>query len=277
MAAQPSPIMGLMQNPGSIPRPTRSAGSGTCAKSVTTAAGAAHGATHDDFKITSKTATNINLMASAVAASEDDGHQDGSSSLRREHDGLDAAVEPNDAITASERDDPALDVSFSSVQEEPDAGASPARDSSCSVHQTTLAATTDTTNQNMNNLQENEDDADHGPGVTENNATIDIDIHDASTGSSSGASTAACFTKPLLDDRGPPASAAGPILSGHVQSETDEQEEATESLINEICAGAGNAAYDAAAVCPNQERDLDTLATVSIADHGPPCQANPAV
>ena len=134
MAAQPSPIMGLMQNPGSIPRPTRSVGSGTCAKSVTTAAGAAHGATHDDFKITSKTATNIDLMTSAVAASEDDGHQDGSSSLRREHDGLDAAVEPNDAITASERDDPALDVSFSSVQEEPDAGASPAREPSCSVH-----------------------------------------------------------------------------------------------------------------------------------------------
>ena len=106
MAAQPSPIMGLMQNPESIPRPTRSAGSGICAKSVTTATGAAHGATREDFKITSKTATSINMMASAVAASEDDGHQDGSSSLRREHDGLDAAVEPNDAITASERDDP---------------------------------------------------------------------------------------------------------------------------------------------------------------------------
>ena len=106
---------------------------------MTTAAGAAHGATREDFKITSKTATNIDLMTSAVAASEDDGHQDGSSSLRREHDGLDAAVEPNDAITTSEGDDPALDVSFLSVQEEPHAGASPARDLSCSMHQASVA------------------------------------------------------------------------------------------------------------------------------------------
>ena len=207
-------------------------------------------------------------MTSAVAASEDDGHQDGSSSLRREHDGLDAAVEPNDAITTSERDDSALDVSFSSVQEEPDAGASPAREPSCSVHQTTLAATTDTTNQNMNNLQENEDDADHGPGVTENNATTDTNIHDASTGSSSRASKAACFAEPLLDDRGPPASAAGPILSRHVRSGTGEQEKAAEDLVRESNASTGDTANDAATVYPNQERELDMLAAVSIEDQG---------